>query len=673
MNWFSHSSRINAISLTVGLIALMLVLAWLQYEWLSRVSEAQEKQLKASVQAAAINMGAAFDRQMNDIFDVLSSLRTDSVQTMATEINQKVGQLAPESSWFSYVNSVWIYDSKDSSLWKLSQKDRKLSKENSESEKKFWVSRLQSNRNKNRLLEPFESAKIHLDSQRPYISHTILASVMSFDESTLQKKQSKVKSHSYAYSFNQKQISSQVSKTEHVSNSSGITLFAEINKDSIQKEIALNLPTIYLGNNYAELYQIYVLNSQDSILFHSSNAELSDSIHKDATVSVGTLKSNAFLFFFNLDDSLTFQSNEFQHLPASKRIETFRFTTSVNDSIKTENRIQTIVSTLSEDDKTTDTSEKKVKVVAQNTSGITKSIVVKSDSENDTQANNPQLVIQSNSVSIEQYVKWIRLKNLSVSFGILFVLSVALVLLIWNAQKAHEMAHQKMEFVAGISHELKTPLAVIRTAASNVKHGIVNKPEQMEQYGNLIESEGQRLSRMVDQILDFAGIQSGSVPINKQKISFSDLGKQWEKHSEDIAKSEGFELEWFQAPKLPEVELDVQLAESSFQNLFQNAIKYSDKEKRIQVRLYVTEIKSRRYLAISVQDFGMGISHHDQKSIFKPFFRTQFVRNEQIRGNGLGLYLVKRWMKAQGGKIDFISKLGQGSTFTLYFLLSEFN
>jgi hypothetical protein len=120
------------------------------------------------------------------------------------------------------------------------------------------------------------------------------------------------------------------------------------------------------------------------------------------------------------------------------------------------------------------------------------------------------LVARHRGGSLEQAVARVRRRNLAVGLGVLALLGATAVILATGAQRARHLARQQMEFVAGVTHELNTPLAAIRSAGQNLADGIVTDPTQVRRYGGLIEKEGGRLTALVAQVLDFAGIQSGS-------------------------------------------------------------------------------------------------------------------------------------------------------------------
>ena len=120
-----------------------------------------------------------------------------------------------------------------------------------------------------------------------------------------------------------------------------------------------------------------------------------------------------------------------------------------------------------------------------------------------------RLVVKHPSGSLEAAVNAARRRNLLISSSILAVLGASVGLLVLSTRRAQELARQQMEFVAAVSHELRTPLAVIRSAGDNLADGVVRDDEQIRKYGDLVRNEGRRLTEMVEQILEFAGIQSG--------------------------------------------------------------------------------------------------------------------------------------------------------------------
>ena len=120
-----------------------------------------------------------------------------------------------------------------------------------------------------------------------------------------------------------------------------------------------------------------------------------------------------------------------------------------------------------------------------------------------------QLVIQHRAGSLEAAVASVRRRNLFISFGILLLLASSVAMIVISTRRAERLAHRQMEFVSSVSHEFRTPLAVICSAGENLADGIIDAPQQVEKYGEVIRQEGRRLTEMVEQVLEFAGARSG--------------------------------------------------------------------------------------------------------------------------------------------------------------------
>jgi signal transduction histidine kinase len=137
-----------------------------------------------------------------------------------------------------------------------------------------------------------------------------------------------------------------------------------------------------------------------------------------------------------------------------------------------------------------------------------------------------QLVVTHRSGSVDTAVAKARVRNLAISFGILLVLAFSIAMIVVSTGRAQRLAQQQMEFASAVSHELRTPLAVICSAGENLADGLVTGPEHAQIYGTLVRDEGRRLSRMIEQVLDFAGIQSGHKIYNLRPTSVSEVVRQ---------------------------------------------------------------------------------------------------------------------------------------------------
>jgi signal transduction histidine kinase len=272
-----------------------------------------------------------------------------------------------------------------------------------------------------------------------------------------------------------------------------------------------------------------------------------------------------------------------------------------------------------------------------------------------------RLLVKHPSGSLEQAVGSARRRNLLVSTGILGVLAISVGFLVVSTRRAHDLARRQLEFVATVSHELRTPLAVIRSAADNLADGVVGDEARVRQYGQLVRREGLRLSELVEQILEFAGLQSGQRAAARQPVTIDAVLRDAVTAAQGPADAAGVRIELAIADGLPPVAGDPAALRRVFLNLIGNAVKYGAAAGWVGVRAGVRDGS----LEIAVSDRGIGIAPAEQAKIFEPFYRTPDVVAAQIQGAGLGLSLVRRIVEAHGGTIAVTSAPGEGSTFTV--------
>ena len=276
-----------------------------------------------------------------------------------------------------------------------------------------------------------------------------------------------------------------------------------------------------------------------------------------------------------------------------------------------------------------------------------------------------QLVVRHRAGSLEAAVSHARRRNLAVSLGVLALLAVSVAMIVLSTQRAQRLAKQQVEFVAGVTHELQTPLAVIRSAGQNLADGVVDGPEQIKEYGSLVENEGRRLSGMVDQVLEFAGLQSQGralaievVPIDRViELALADC---------DAAIEEsGVKVDTEVAPQLT-VMADASALRRAIQNLVDNAIKYGGDVKWVGIRAKASSEGRKHEVLITIADKGPGIPAEDLPHLFEPFYRGKKAQAGRARGNGLGLALVRQIIEGHGGRIAVKSAKGQGTTFNAH-------
>jgi signal transduction histidine kinase len=234
-----------------------------------------------------------------------------------------------------------------------------------------------------------------------------------------------------------------------------------------------------------------------------------------------------------------------------------------------------------------------------------------------------------------------------------------------STNRARNLARQQMEFVAGVSHELRTPLAVIRSAGENLADGVIGEKQQIQRYGKLIATEGRRLTDMVEQILEFSGIQSGRKNYHLRPAPVVDIVDHAIAACHAMIEEGGFEITKELERDLPMVAADEAALSRSLQNLLTNAMKYSGNSRRIEIRASNRKAGNKQQVEITVADSGLGIEADDLPHIFEPFYRGREATAAQIHGSGLGLSLVKQIVEAHNGSVSVQSDVGKGSAFTL--------
>jgi signal transduction histidine kinase len=244
---------------------------------------------------------------------------------------------------------------------------------------------------------------------------------------------------------------------------------------------------------------------------------------------------------------------------------------------------------------------------------------------------------------------------------VLGLLGASMGLLVLATRRAQRLATQQMEFVAAVSHELRTPLAVIRSAAENLADGVVNDEARIRRYGELMRTEGRRLTDMVEQILEFAGIQSGQRGFALRPVGIGLLLQDIVSASSGLIEDAGLAVDFDIPGDLPPVLGDEPALRRVFQNLIDNAIKYGAAGGTL--GLSARRVGSE--VGVTVADRGIGIDAADQARIFEPFYRAPDVVAAQMQGAGLGLSLVQRIVLAHGGRVTVKSALREGSAFTV--------
>jgi signal transduction histidine kinase len=262
--------------------------------------------------------------------------------------------------------------------------------------------------------------------------------------------------------------------------------------------------------------------------------------------------------------------------------------------------------------------------------------------------------------------KWV-LQSLLI-LGVLSVLMIGgLVLTYRSVNKQMALARLKSDFVSNVSHELRTPLALIRLYAETLELGRITTDEKKHDYYGIIRKESERLTALINNILDFSRIEAGAKEYDFRETDIAELVRNTLDSYRFQIEQQGFALEEQIDPGIPRVRVDREAIARALVNLVNNALKYSDNEKFLGVRLY----RDNAVLKLEVSDRGIGIERHEQTRIFEKFYRTCDPLVHNTKGSGLGLSLVKHITHAHGGEVQVESTPGRGSKFTLSLPLAE--
>jgi signal transduction histidine kinase len=251
--------------------------------------------------------------------------------------------------------------------------------------------------------------------------------------------------------------------------------------------------------------------------------------------------------------------------------------------------------------------------------------------------------------------------------GLLVMLGAGIVLCWRLLRRETEMARLKSDFVANVSHDLKTPLSVIRMFGETLELGRVPDDAGRREYYRVITRESERLTRLIDNVLDFSRIEGGRQRYEPVPTPVEPLVRETLEAFAYPLEQHGFKVEVNVAADLPEVPMDADAVGQALANLIDNAVKYSAAERVIVIG---ARLEGAR-LAISVADHGIGIPPAEHARIFEKFYRVGQSETQGRRGSGVGLALVRHIAEAHGGEVSVESAPGRGSRFTLWLPVRE--
>jgi signal transduction histidine kinase len=264
------------------------------------------------------------------------------------------------------------------------------------------------------------------------------------------------------------------------------------------------------------------------------------------------------------------------------------------------------------------------------------------------------LVVKHRGGSLDDVVASARRRNLAVGLGVLLLLGTAGILLATGAQRARDLARQQLEFVAGVTHELHTPLAAVRSAGQNLADGIVTDPAQVRRYGALIQKESSRLSDLVAQVLDFAGIESGGRAYAFEPVDLASLVRRVVADLALVFEQGGLRVESHVPADLPRLRADAGAVRRVLENLLTNAVKFAATGGWVGID--AAPHPDRRAVVLRVQDRGPGVPRGERDRVFEPFFRGSGAEASRAPGSGLGLSFVRRVVLAHGGRVRILPR-----------------
>jgi signal transduction histidine kinase len=248
--------------------------------------------------------------------------------------------------------------------------------------------------------------------------------------------------------------------------------------------------------------------------------------------------------------------------------------------------------------------------------------------------------------------------------GLTLVLGIAMLggyLLLRDVNRDIRMTEVRSQFIASVSHELKTPLTAIRMFAETLALGRSRDERARGEYLETIVNESERLARLVDNVLDFSKIEQGKKIYRLRPTMLDDVARSAVRAMQFPLAEQGFQLRLSVQEEMPELQADADAMQQAILNLLTNAMKYSGDSREIDLRLATRNGDA----VIEVADHGLGMAPDEQKHVFEKFYRAPSHESRLIAGTGLGLTLVAHIAKAHGGRVTVESAPGEGSTFSI--------
>lgn len=236
-----------------------------------------------------------------------------------------------------------------------------------------------------------------------------------------------------------------------------------------------------------------------------------------------------------------------------------------------------------------------------------------------------------------------------------------------DVTEIRQLESMRRDFVANVSHELKTPLASIKAYAETLKLGALQDPEKSIRFVSQIETQAELLDQQVQDLLTLAKVESGQAIFNIRPIPIDSICRDCVESYQELAKKRSVRLTYQAKTEGIIARVDGKELQTVVKNLISNAIRYTPENGSVSVTTY----RDGRTAVVEVTDTGIGIAPEHQPRVFERFYRVDSARSRELGGTGLGLSIVKHLTQSMGGSVHLSSTVGKGSTFKVVFPLAS--
>ncbi len=244
---------------------------------------------------------------------------------------------------------------------------------------------------------------------------------------------------------------------------------------------------------------------------------------------------------------------------------------------------------------------------------------------------------------------------------IALVLALGLFFTIQIVSKELQLSKMKSDFISTVSHEFKSPLTSIRHITDMLVFKRVPTESKKQEYYEIIHQQSERLSHLINNILDFSKLEEGEKNFRFEPVVMDQLLQEIVLSFKNSIPDKDFKVSYKQENRLPVINADKVAITQVIHNLLDNAFKYSGDSDLIELKAK----SDKKFVIISVKDYGIGISAEDKDKIYSRFYRISNDHTQLVKGSGIGLTIVKQIVQYHGGTVSHESKVGSGSTFII--------